>query len=1028
MTHRLGFLACLALVISGLPLPGQDADPVSQVQDVTYRRLALSDKSKHRNLTFSVTFDKNTIGADLAKGNPDSPAFGDGNLEFRLIPGFDTATAFNRMPDERLEYDVRGNIDHRQGSLTFWAMAKDYSPKDVRVSDPIKSHKPYLYVRFQDGDEWVTLFFYQYFNDTRAMFYYHNSHGGNRDYKLAAAPLNATPMGQWFQIGATWDETQISIFLNGERINTTLLPPTVKETAGLTPNPEQSFIGVRKMLWAGAEEHGETVFDDLKIYSRPLSVTEMKRQYVELVASSVTVVLPNFDIQLHGIDDCGGDLDRLEALIDLAPLPTAWHGLIAAGKVRGKQTLTCPDGAVRTGVLSVDGLKLRHTLVGLTQAGEYAFSVDLSGPDGQSEKATQAVVRPETTWFGNTLGLGDTVPEPWTPITLDEAGTVKVWGREYRFGNNPLPQTVTHTGQSILKSPPTLVIETPSGRAAINYAITERVVSGSAVELTGVGKADGFTIRGVTRIAFDGLIRWDFRVHGEPVIDLMQLEWTVAPEFSRYLLAPLLEKSPTGEHAFGFPSGGRDSHYQLWLTSKRKGFSWSPEHDANWRYGEGVKPLTIDQAADGGHCVVRMISCPTSVPEGAEYHAMFIATPSRPLPKAKRTYRLGGYGRHSNCDVALVSHAGAGFESVFSFKPEDKDSYFEWWMDTLARQNMSKLAIYGGAQTLNDKDPAGSYFGKYWDVPGGPQVPFIDKRRKPPLRSMQTNACPRTSYSDYILRNQKLLFDRPKGKSIHAIYYDIAGITTCSNELHGCQFADLFGRRITRLNIMGLRRHLFRTTRYAHQRGRLTIWHAHSYYNPIVHGSGDYWYPGEQFASMMLREKTPYVYTDVADDDIYQSELNQEIRGSGILFLFQLQRANREYGTTEQTLAAYTKLLLNDIPTSMAYTDETVTNTIWGIFLKYGLDNATAHLWDDQTGVTTDNPGVKVTYYTCPKGRVLAVVGNTARQDQAVTVDLSRLNPPRTGVREEFLCRDVPVQGGKVRLEIKARHFSILGW
>lgn len=1019
---------CLVALTSGAPLFGQEAKPVSEVERIVYRQVPLADKITHRDLTFCVTFDKNTVGADFAKGNPDSPGFGKGNLEFRLIPGFDTRTAFNRMKDERLEYDVRGNIDHRRGSLTFWAMAKDYSPKDVKVSDPVKSHKPYLYVRFQDGDEWVTLFFYQYFSDTRAMFYYHNSYGGPRDYKLAAAPLNATPMGQWFQIGATWDETRISIFLNGAHVNTTMLPATARETSGLVPNPEQSFIGVRKMLWVGAEEHGETVFDDLKVYSRPLSVTEMARQYLELVASTEKVLLPNFDIQLHGIDDLGGDLDRLEALIDLSPLPVEWHGLIKEAKVRGECTLTHPGGRAVTSPLKADGLKLRHVLGGVTEAGEYAFTVILTAPDGRSESATGTVVRPETTWFGNTLGLDDTVPEPWTPVSVDAQGTVNVWRREYRFGNSPLPREVIHSGQSILVSPPELVVETPAGRAAIDYAITEHTATNTAIELTGEGRADGFTIQSTTRVEFDGLIRWDFRVRGEPVITSMRLEWTVAPEFSRYLLAPLLEKSEDGHHAFDFPVGGRDSHYQLWLTGRDKGFSWSPEHDANWRYDDQVKPLQVDQTPVGGRCVVTMIGQTTTVPDGAEYHAMFIATPSRPLPKAKRTFRLGGYGRHPNCDVALVSHAGAGLESVFSFKPEEKGKYFEWWMDTLTKQNMARLAIYGGAQTLNDKDPAGRYFGKYWDVPGGPQVPFIDKRKKPPLHSMQTSACPRTSYSDYILRNQKLLFDHPKAESICAIYYDIAGICACPNRLHGCQFDDAFGRRVTRLNIMGLRRHMFRTLRYCRQRGRLTIWHAHSHYNPIVHASGDYWYPGEQFASMILREKTPYVYSDVADNDIYQSELNQQIRGSGILFLFQLKRAHREYGTTEQTLAAYTKLLLNDIPTSMAYTDESVTNTIWGIFLKYDLDSATAHLWDEQTEITTDNAAVKVTYYACGEQRHLAMVGNVTKENQEVTLDLGRLRPPRGTVREEFSGRDIEAGQGKATLQIKARHFSILGW
>ncbi|MBT7161761.1 MAG: hypothetical protein HN904_03230, partial [Victivallales bacterium] len=244
---------------------------------------------------------------------------------------------------------------------------------------------------------------------------------------------------------------------------------------------------------------------------------------------------------------------------------------------------------------------------------------------------------------------------------------------------------------------------------------------------------------------------------------------------------------------------------------------------------------------------------------------------------------------------------------------------------------------------------------------------------------------------------------------------------------HGCRFADRFGRDVSRLTIMGLRRHLRRTTQYCHERGRTTIWHAHSYFSPMVHALGDYWFPGEQYASLIMREKTPYVYSDVIPDAVYRSELNMHLRGSGILFLPQLGRADRRYGTPEQTLAALTKLLLNDIPISMAYVDEGIVNTIWGIGLKYDLDQAKAHLWDVQKLVTTDNPEAAATVFACPDGRYLVIVGNMTKEPQNVTVDLSALKPPAT-VSEEYLGKPLPAPGGKVALALQPRHFSIIGW
>ena len=1003
------------------------ADETATVEKLTYKQVPTATKAKDRDLTFCLTFDKKSVAATMAKGDADSSTFGDGNLEFRLIPGFDGQNAYNRSKGEVLNYDVTKNIDHRQGTISFWIMAKDYSPKDVKVSDPVKTHKPYVYVYLKNGKEWVRLFFYQYFNDTRGFFYWSNSYGGPRDYKLAAVSLNAVGQGQWVQLAATWDDTQIRSYLNGKLVNTVLLPPEATRTDNLVPDPKESFIGVRQCLWANAEEVGETVIDDLKIYSRPLAEVEIQRQYQALVASQETVALPAFGVQLDGVDDLGGPLDRLEVLVDLNPLADNWRTLIGKGQVAGTITRTAPDGTASTAPLKIDGLKPRHVTPGVTQPGKHSVTVALTAPDGRAISASRDFVRPETSWFGNTLGAEDQTPSPWNRPTIDAKNTVTVWGRTYRFDNSPLPTEVKHTGQSLLTAPPQLLIDTPAGRGRIRYTITGRKQTNTYVELTSEGKADGFTVRGTTRIEFDGFIRWDFTIHGEPTINSMKMVWTVAPEFSKYLLAPLLEHNDTGVYEFPFPTRDRASNYQLWLTSETKGFCWSPEHDANWRNAAGEKPLRVRVTPEGGACEAAMITQPSKLPEGTSYHAMFIATPSRPLPEHARTYRLGGYGRQSNCDVALISHAGAGLESVFTFKPEEKDNYFEKWIDQLAKQNMSKLAVYGGACTLNDHAAEGKYFGRYWDIPGGPAVPFIDKRRKPPLRCMQTSACPRTSYSDYILRNLKLLFDHPKGEAIHAIYYDIAGITTCASTLHGCRFTDRFGRDVSRLTIMGLRRHLRRTTQYCHERGRTTIWHAHSYFSPMVHALGDYWFPGEQYASLIMREQTPYVYSDVIPDAVYRSELNMHLRGSGILFLPQLSRADRRYGTPEQTLAALTKLLLNDIPISMAYVDEGIVNTIWGIGLKYDLDQAKAHPWDVQKLVTTDNPGTAATVFACPDDRYLVIVGNMTKEPQNVTVDLSALKPPAT-VTEEYLGKPLLAPDGKVSLSLDPRHFRIIGW
>ena len=71
------------------------------------------------------------------------------------------------------------------------------------------------------------------------------------------------------------------------------------------------------------------------------------------------------------------------------------------------------------------------------------------------------------------------------------------------------------TGQSLLAVPPELLIDTPAGRAEIRYAITGRRTTNTYVELMSEGKADGFVVRGTTRIEFDGFMWFEVEVSGQ---------------------------------------------------------------------------------------------------------------------------------------------------------------------------------------------------------------------------------------------------------------------------------------------------------------------------------------------------------------------------------------------------------------------------------------------------------------------------------------------------------------------------------
>ena len=77
--------AMVLLLYFSICCPGS----TNAVEKTTYKRIPTQEKSQDADLTFSLTFDGKSVAADQSLGNPDSQTFGDGNLEFRIVPGFD---------------------------------------------------------------------------------------------------------------------------------------------------------------------------------------------------------------------------------------------------------------------------------------------------------------------------------------------------------------------------------------------------------------------------------------------------------------------------------------------------------------------------------------------------------------------------------------------------------------------------------------------------------------------------------------------------------------------------------------------------------------------------------------------------------------------------------------------------------------------------------------------------------------------------------------------------------------------------
>lgn len=1000
---------------------------------VTYKKLSPAEKRQNRDLSFFLSFDANTVVADVAGGGRNSSTF-KGELGLRGISGFDGGNAFRREPGEQLRYPAAGNISPTQGTLSMWVMADNYSPMNVKMTDKNKFFKPYFLAVFQNerGDS-IKLFIYQFFSMNRLMFYWEGKlyNSDSRSWCTSWAPLDTIGQKQWFLVTITWDKSEIKTFFNGRFCNKTKLPLLARQLDKMQIDANKSYMAFNETLFEPVNPKEQTCIDDIRIYQRVLSDEEILRGFNEYVETAQQVQLPDMTVE------AAGSLDRTSAIIlntrvDLATLPEEWRKNLDQERLRIAYRLYRDKKIIAQSSPVKAGINNRFRIPvpdGMEKSRRCELTIIVTDPAGAEKSKTLSVDIPDIHFLNNRYGEGDYIPKPWTPIRLSKEDSVEVWGRSYSFVNSMLPDKVISHGTELLADPPRLHIETKTGPAKIQYKIIRRIPHRSYVELEGSGTAADFSLKFKTLIDFDGAVRCDYEVYGKPEITKMYLSWSVKKENAKFLLTPELQ--PEAEHyAFPFPeNGSRREPNTLWVTSQTSGFCWSVEHDANWRYLPDEKLFFCDRMDRGVVCKVKMITQPTVIPEGTAYHAMFIATPSRPLPAQCRSVRLSADGRSG---LRILPWCNEGM-ITYTMRP-GKD--FAEWFQTC---RPGSVLILGTARCVGtNADAVSQFFRDYWEIPGdyvytlktrrftpGAENPFIVDNFTGQL-TQTVSACPCCpSVRDYAMNNLHALFQHPLGNRIKMVYYDLCINSKCGNAEHGCCFKDRFGRDISRFIIWGMREYIKRTKKYCEQNGRQLMLHGQNTFNPIIEGLGDYWFPGEQFQA--LTAENPWPYTDKISDACYQSELNMHMTGVANIFLPALTSYRKDFGKKEYTEAMMGQLLLNDIPASAVLCNREVVDKIHNILGRYQMDRAECRFYWQGSRIKSSNPLIRITTYSCPDGKVLMVLSNKSATAAVAEIDLNELRRGSYAVLDEYHERKWAVENGKLSITVPGRNFVLLG-
>lgn len=237
-------------------------------------------------LLFRSDFDAYSVKAGFAKGGGSTRLFGEESLQLRMWPGAaGSVNALAYSKSESCAYPLKGNLDPRQGTISFWVSSLGWKPSAKTFQWFVTARQPGFVLHVYKY-QWPGL-----------LYFYLEVPGANgepqRQFVGARVEDRDWADGAWHKIDVTWNATGMKFYLDG-------VPPKVSErTAWLKPSlvfpaplalPEASAEGELVInatpVRSGAEKDERTAFDELRVHARPLSEREIRDAYVAVVPSA----------------------------------------------------------------------------------------------------------------------------------------------------------------------------------------------------------------------------------------------------------------------------------------------------------------------------------------------------------------------------------------------------------------------------------------------------------------------------------------------------------------------------------------------------------------------------------------------------------------------------------------------------------------------------------------------------------------------------------------------------------------------
>lgn len=676
--------------------------------------------------------------------------------------------------------------------------------------------------------------------------------------------------------------------------------------------------------------------------------------------------------------------------------------------------------------LEMDTGKLDH--------GKYAAEIELT-ESGKVIATKQLEYIKETLpeWLGNSLGIPEKVPPPWTPVKY-ENNAVQVLGRQYIYHNNGLfPAQIEAAGKNILAAPMSVNLQV-SGKDILKQAgvkLEKLKTNDLQTSFVRVSELKNVKVELDSRVEFDGMMWNSLRITPrEKNIKVNAL--SVIVELNKQNATLMMPHDYTLQNT-GAVKKWAGSIRPLWIGDEKRGLCFFAEHSYNWIVKDRQKELEVIPQKDTVLLRINLIDSPVRLEKTMVFQFGFMATPIKPVRKEYRQWRFVHQVESitPEKDVELIQ---------LPFRRWSKNPSYETCYP-VGDPNMRPLAgkcgnlnwsglLYYELEMLWSESPEFKMFGHEWSS---------DLRIVPPTNKdpdeRQLGVCPASkSYQDFILYSFKTLQEKfnPKG-----FYFDVSQPKMCYGRNHGCGYV-VDGEVRPTFNILGTRELVKRI--YIQQKAMrpdaIIAYHISGKVCLPVHGFADVLLDGENFISALNDNRG---YQKILTLDTYRAEYMGHNFGVAVTLLPEFRiakkwsknmdfckawfyvnkawlkrRANKLETPAEKQywseLAAHTNYilglsLLHDNPFWVAYTPNmapVLTHyRILADFNYAGEHYKFVPYWEQKIAKIISPGKAVVSFYISPE-KTVAVVMNLSDSTQDVSLKFDSYETPKKAQNLEY--------------------------